>query len=250
MTRRNNPPRGTPLSGVLGLFVFLTLSLALSGCVSTAAPIIINAPHTVSNAGLALQDLEARRDTRGRWTDVIVKGTALNTTQKTIQTQALKVTLRDQQGRELVTQTGHIPQPEVATLEKTPFLFTFNNPPASVYAAQIDFFEIGAGLEVQNVSIRRSGTDARQGVTVTGDIVNTTAIPIKMPSLLVGITNRAGDMIRHRVMQSNWPWLSPGETVSFTVAFEEQAEVLYPLSISFISEDEVKYLNQAYGPRP
>jgi predicted Zn finger-like uncharacterized protein len=99
----------------------------------------------VNRFGLVLENVDAKRSFDGTTPVVTVTGAAVNTSEEAQPTPQLRVTLKDESGKEVQTWTDDFAVAVLAPGERTEFTTRFEAPPVETYRLSVTFAEKGGG---------------------------------------------------------------------------------------------------------
>lgn len=94
--------------------------------------------------GLALENVNAKRSFDGTTPVLTVTGAVVNTTKERVPTPQLRVTLKDEAGKEVQTWTDKFRVPSLGPGEKSEFVSRFEAPPVETYRLTVSLARPGA----------------------------------------------------------------------------------------------------------
>jgi predicted Zn finger-like uncharacterized protein len=164
--RKRNRGRAVGIAWGIGAGVF---AVALAGAIlfrnevseafPKAASIYRLVGLEVNRFGLALENVNAKRSFDGTTPVLTVTGSVVNTSDERVDTPQLRVTLKDESGKEVQTWTDSFKVPSLGPQERSEFASRFEAPPVETYRLTVSFARKdgeGAGGET-NIEATKDG---------------------------------------------------------------------------------------------
>lgn len=221
--RKRNQGRAVGIAWGIGAGVF---AVALAGAIlfrnevaeafPKAASIYRLVGLEVNRFGLALENVNAKRSFDGTTPVLTVTGSVVNTSDERVATPQLRVTLKDESGKEVQTWTDNFKVPSLGPKERSEFVSRFEAPPVETYRLTVSFARPGS-----------EGTDGETNIEATKD-AKQPAAPAKAPPGAAPASGEAG--------ASAEPGWSGGDGVDGHAAAEQAQAVPEAISVKTPTE--------------